>query len=65
MDKKILLKVFLVTGGYVSGSIPKEDSTETLVEDELFWKLVGNLPLRLSGIKATNFNDAVYAFGTF
>ena len=49
----------------MSGSIPKEESTETLVEDELFWKLVGNLPLRLSGIKATNFNDAVYAFGTF
>ena len=57
---KNVLKVLLVTGG--SNSLV-EDSTETLVEGELSWKMVGNLPLILGGIRATNLNNAVYAFG--
>ena len=40
-----------------------EDSTETLAEGELSWKMVGNLPLILGGIRATNLNNVVYAFG--
>ena len=57
---KNVLKVLLVTGG--SNSLV-EDSTETLVEGELSWKMVGNLPSILDGIRATNLNNAVYAFG--
>ena len=56
-----VLKVLLVTGG--SSSLV-EDSTEILVDGELSWKIVGgNLPHGLEGIRATNLNNVVYAFG--
>ena len=41
------------------------DSTETLLEGELSWKLVGKLPLAVYGIRVANFNDVIYAFGNF
>ena len=39
------------------------DSTETLLEGELSWKLVGKLPLAVYGIRVANINNVIYAFG--
>ena len=58
------LQVFLLTGGVSFGGL-KMDSTETLLEGELSWKLVGKLPLAVYGIRVTNFHDVIYAFGNF
>jgi len=53
--------VFLVTGGYDSaGSF---SSTEILVENDLSWKLVGNLPLSMDGIVAATWENIVFATG--
>ena len=64
-SKLSYLQVYLVVGGDPFDGGDEHDSTEILVDGELSWKMVGSLPLGLSGIRATNLDDIVYAMGIF
>ena len=57
--------MYLVVGGDPNPGGKEDDSTEILVKGELSWKKVGSLPLGLSGIRAANLDDNVYAMGIF
>ena len=54
--------MFLVTAGITAPGI-RLCSTETWLEGELHWREVGELPVKVAGIRAVTLDNRVFALG--
>merc|ERR1711862_535445 len=56
---------FLVTGGFTGHGSHRLFSTEILLDGHHHWQQVGDLPIYVSGMRATSLDNTVFALGGY